>query len=211
MLSKTICIALLWCNVGLAQEISLEDMWAWHMPGTNDVCSLEPTVFGEWIKKLPDDKRNKIESESLVNQIQIGLGHHSPADPALSGFVVPGTGAAALSEAYQVLCKEQKPKESFPSGHELSLIFFSHSFGKYVELLHADRDNDVIHVTYRFVSHADMNLTTHFAIIPLGTLPTGTFKVDIIQAPQEGLDAKGVSNEEASHFISRPFSFTVTQ
>jgi hypothetical protein len=145
-----------------AVEIPLDQIWAWDMPGTINIQTLEKgTPSEDWLMtKIRDEQHSK--------------GWMAKAG---SAFAVEGTGLKALENAYDIILGKQSRPTSL-SG-EVSVIFFSLAAGNYVHLTNVERDQNTINVRYKFVRHEEKHLTRHFAIIPLGKLPKGKYKVDI--------------------------------
>jgi hypothetical protein len=167
MLVRILAISSLWlfCSTSFAEEtvdIPLYQIWAWDMPGTQNISDLEKATPSEdWlITKIRDEQHSK--------------GWMAKAGRA---FAVEGTGLKALENAHDVIFGKQKRLTSL-SG-EISVIFFSLAGGQYVHLTKVEREGDTINIRYKLVPHEQKHLTRHFAIIPLGKLPKGNYKVDI--------------------------------
>ena len=164
----TLLTIVLGCSIGFAEdavEIPLSKIWALRMPGTINIYELE--------KGTPSNK-------SLMAEIgaKHGFGsHETKAGPA---FAVVGTGLEALKNAHAAITGKQPRPTSLPQVHDISIVFFSITSGHYVHLTKVERDHQTIRIQYEFVSHLTKELTQHFAIIPLGKLGEGDFKVDIV-------------------------------
>jgi hypothetical protein len=197
------------------QTIALDQIWAYGMPGTHDVRELEPDNFGEHTRLLPSAERFKLLSESMADKIRAALDKDRPSKGGVAkqGFAVLGTGAEALQDAYDVLVSGHKPAESFPTVSNVTLVFFSHSFGDYVHLETAERRGKTIEAQYRFVPHDSKDMAWEIALIPLGKLPPDTYNVKIVQLPlpegRTGSNGRYVSDETVSRIICRPFSFSI--
>jgi hypothetical protein len=196
-------------NESDAVTIPLDSVWATSMPGTRDIEEL--------IKK--ESKRtnirvwNKILDSFLVPQRMPKKGRL--ADGA---FVVEGYGLEAFRAALPVLTGEKKPQSSVASDKKISLVFFSKPGGSEVQLLSVHRRGKVIELRYRIATDVENLLEMDFALIPLGTLPTGKYEVKITQAPMvlslgrtyRRIDPPRV-DESASLYVSNPFSFEVSE
>jgi hypothetical protein len=184
--------------------IPLDQIWAYDMPGTRDTGQLEP------------NKPAKLGSGPLVGEILRALAV-TPAEgkEARPGFAVLGTGLEAIREAHAVLVDNSKPRQAFPTGGEVSVVFFSYEAGSYVYLNRVERGGNVVEIYYRFVPHRTMNLTSHFAIIPLGALPAGKIYVKILQSPLEQeytiQGFRPVTDAVSRQIVCRSFSFSVVQ
>lgn len=197
------------------QTIQRDQIWAFEMPGTHDIRELEPDKFGEHTRALPSAERFKLLSESMTDKIRAALDKDRPNKDGVAkqGFAVLGTGAEALQGAYDVLANGHKPAESFPTVSNVTLVFFSHSFGDYVQLEKAERNGKSVEVRYRFVPHNSKNMAWEIALIPLGKLPPDTYNVKLVQSPlpegRTGSNGRYVSEETVSRIICRPFSFSI--
>lgn len=199
-------------------RIPLDKIWGFEMPGTRDVQELEPSVFGDGINSLPKDEADKRKQDSLLYQIYSGAdllkARSITAGPAAEpAFAVRGAGIEALRETNSVLVGHQLPLAQFTPEDEVTAIFFSHQADKFVHLQEVSRSGNVVTIRYQFVPHAAKNLTSHFALIPLGKLPVGEYQVEIIQSPMDSkftaTRSSDVPDDEASRIVSRPFSFRV--
>ncbi len=192
--------------------IPLDQIWALEMPGTKKIRELDNNVP----TGLPTEEWNR---RSLIRQIKVPLSNrdwlkdNEQAGPA---FVVVGNGRGALEAAAKVFQKVSEsnrfPDPIAPANKELTLLFYSYLNGKYVRLRSVEVKSNLIVVKYRFEHHITQDMTSNFAMIPLGKLPEGVVKVKIEQTPP--LDANGVEltkpDYNARQFISDSFTFRVT-
>src|SRR3972149_3930991 len=149
--------------------IPLDQIWGYNMPGTRDV------------QKLEADTRSL-----LFMQIRRSLWPFPSKDKdAEAGFAVLGTGLQALREVHGVLVEKKKPRETFPTGREICVVFFSYQNTLYVHLRGGRREGNTVEIRYVFVPHETEDTTEHFALIPLGTLPIGMYHGNIIQSPMD--------------------------
>lgn len=197
-----------------AVEIPIKEVWAYQMPGTRDVRDLEPDKFGPQIRKLSTAEQLKKSEKSLASQILSKLEFIKPGQKADQGFAVTGIRADALREAAAVLSRKKKPQTSFPANSELSVVFFSHLSGYYVHLDKVEKQPGLVVISYQFVPHETRNLTKHFALIPLGRLPSGNVSVDIKRLPMQKkfIDAGFQEADRlAESQVAQSFRFTVTE
>jgi hypothetical protein len=212
------CFAILAC-VSLATfaespsdtvTIPSKDIWGWAMPGTKNIQDIEPEVFGPEIQTLPEKEQEKRRHDSRVLTI-----YHHCSTPDGKGFAVVGEGKTALNNVYAVIAEGQNPLQSFPSNEELSLFFYSTVFGAYVRVDHVERDKSSIKIFYRYVLHNDRELTWHFALIPVGKLPPGSYDVTMVQLPVDLTLMHGtygeIDQKVGDKPICKPFSFSVTR
>lgn len=194
-------------------EIPLDQIWAHNMPGTRDVRALEPDVFGEGAKRLSRQELVRREKASLLFRIGSAIPIAREGVPASSGFAVTGTGIDALRNAQVELGQSRKSGQSFSRENNLSIFFFSNAFGAYVHLQQVERRDKLIRVSYRFVPHPTKQMTAHFAIIPLGKLSAGKYRVEFVSLPMEKkyID-QGISPVDPKWHrwvVCRSFTFTV--
>jgi len=202
-----VAIAVLWSATATADPpneqanaeavtIPLDLIWAYGMPGTRDIRSLDA------------DKPLGIRVGGPPSFISCQ--GRKIAGP---GFAVLGTGMEALLATQAELPEGQKPRDSFPFGSELSVVFFSHGFGYYVHVHRVERQGNVITVRYRFVPHRTLNLSSHFALIPVNELQPGKVQVNIVRSPMEQkyVDGgfKSVSSDDERRVVCKSFSFSI--
>lgn len=182
------------CSVSVAEEaeeIPLSEVWALQMPGTQDVRELEPPKV-------------RTKHDSLVNQIRKQLTKGRAKDElAGQAFVVQGHGHTALVNAHDILVNHKKPKESFKAGSQLSLVFYTYSSSRYVHLSKVQVSAGSIDVHYKFVPHRTKEMTSHFALMPLGEVPAGKYKVKLARVPLENMFVHSGFKPVDEHYIRR--------
>jgi hypothetical protein len=200
---------------GAVQTITLDQIWAFEMPGTHDIRELEPDKFGESTRNLPSNERFKLLDESLTFQIRAALKRDNSAKAGMvrDGFAVIGTGREALDGAYNVFVKDQKPSSSFPLDSNVTLVFYSRLAGQYVHIDEVKKETNTIEIRYQFVPHLTTNSTWHLALIPVGKLPIGKYQVKITQSSggkdKTGHLVGGLPTSEAQRIVCGSFSFSV--
>lgn len=173
------------------KEIPLKDIWANRVPGTRDINKLD---------KQP----------SMVLDIRRAIGFPTK-DKAKPGFAVEGTGPDALREAHAVFVKDKKPRDTFSGRDEVSVVFFAYETRPYVHLQKVELQGNNINVYYQFVYHETEEVTRYIALIPLGKLPAGKYRVNINRSPKEKYGgSQPLSDEIAARIVCRSFSFTVS-
>ncbi len=192
-------------------DIPLDKIWALEMPGTKNIRDLQ-----EVPPALPN---NELYKRSFVAQIQKALSHRNLpryGEHPSTAIIVNGTELDALKDAARLLTemntlKEKKEPELIqPTETELSLVFYSYSCSRYVRLTVVEKAENVINVKFRFVSHATKNMSTHFAIIPLGKGLRGTVKVNVIE--EQPIDSDGNHDSpfrDTKRYVSDSFTFRV--
>lgn len=193
--------------------IPLKAIWAYEMPGTRDVRELEPDKFGKAIEGLSSDEQLKTMERSHVSHILQSLEPANVNQARQRAFAVVGTGAKALGAARSVLAEGEKPRSSLPAESELSVVFFSRRFGYYVHIHEVRLQDNTIEISYRFEPHRTKEVTSHFALIPVGKLEAGFFEVAIVQVPMKQTAVNSgfqpPASSIASRVVSGPFRFEV--
>src|SRR4051812_2486016 len=120
------------------QEIPLNKIWGYDLPGTKNIRKLEP-------KQATGNLSDKeVISRSLVLQIQQSLMKRpKPNEKAGAAFIVVGTDQEALKNAHAIMIAKAKkePPRVFPANSELSLVFYSYASSKYVRLLSVEQSD----------------------------------------------------------------------
>jgi hypothetical protein len=200
-----------------AITIPLERIWAYNMPGTRDIRTLEPNVFSEHTMTVSEADRQRQYNQSLVNQIGGELRHLPPKTNQVAepGFVVAGTDLGSLRAAGEVLVKKNKRQHELPVGSTIWIVFFSRQCDRYVHVVQVERNGDVIEVQFRFVPHRTKEITAHFAIIPLGKLPGGRYHVNVVRSEIKPNAATWhlpeLAADQMRRIVCQSFSFTMTE
>lgn len=195
-----------------AVEIPLDKIWAWDMPGTTSIRSLEPENFGDVLKGKSSAEQLRLQESSLLSETLVPLAKFSKARCG-PGFAVKGTGKEALKNARAVLAGGESVSKSFTPQDEVSLVFFSRLFGAYVHLTEVKRAGNSVEIRYQFEPHLDSELTVNFALIPLGKLPVGKVDVKVIRVPHDKkfdvMSVAPVSKENEARVVCKSFRFEV--
>lgn len=177
--------------------IPLKEIWAYNMPGTLNV-----------LNSASDPQKR------LVDEIWRSLWAFPSEDKdARAGFAVSGTGLEVLRQVHAVLVEEQGTEQTFPANSDISVAFFSYQTHPYVHLHRVERQGHVVNIRYRFVRHETEETTSNFALVPLGKLLPGDYRVNIIQSPKEDKNAasgyRPINNEIARRIVCNSFSFSI--
>jgi hypothetical protein len=190
----------LFAAVSLAAEppitIPLKDIWASRIESTKDVKELEPEQFGEKTKKLPSEEKFKLLHDSITQHILNAL-----KGDVKKSFAVVGTGRAALLAASAVLVDQKPASEQFSSADEISIVFTCSSAAMTCQLEDVTRNGNRIEVPFQLTRRGDEWNSAHFALIPLGKLPTGKYEVEFVQKPKP--------DNLGSKYVGKSFSLEV--
>jgi hypothetical protein len=154
-------------------EIPLDQIWALDMPGTRDVRELDPR------QDLRETAISRIGGKLLR-----GIDERAKAGPC---FLVAGEGKEALSNAAKVIVEGKSPTKTFPPNKDASLVFYAYPAPGYVHLHSVRRSDSTVTIKYQVVIHRSLNVTAHFALIPLGKLSAGQVSVETVEVPSETL------------------------
>jgi hypothetical protein len=201
----TFAIAVLVSSAAAAEEIPLKSIWALDMPETRDIRELQPKREGT--KPLTDAEAAKFP----VRQIQRALTPRfwpPEGGDAGSVFIVKGRGPKALRNAEAVFLGKTKRSETIPAGSQ-SIVFYAFAIGRYVHIQSVRQDGEEIVIQYQLVPHESLDLTTHFALIPV-TLQPGPLKVKVEELPHDDFRIKPLTAAEKRRFISDSSEFHVT-
>lgn len=173
-------------------EIPLKETWALANPGTRDLRELES----------PQAEDSVVES--ILMQIRESWYQET-------GLVVEGEGIDALKKFHQIRVDRLKRNAVQPDV-PLTLVFFTTRTGAAVHLDKVSKSGNTFIVEYRFVPHQESISSQQLALIPLGKLASGKYRVEIVRLPvkQELID-KGFSEPDAKAInnICNSFGFGV--
>ncbi len=128
------------------------------------------------------DHRNTVASQIARKFFLRSNGGQAKAGPC---FLVKGEGKDALVNAAKVLVDGAAFPESMPPDEKVSLVFYSYPAPGYVHLKSVHRSESAVTVKYQVVTHRTLEATAHFALIPLGNLESGKFRVEAEEVPPE--------------------------
>lgn len=197
------------CHTG---EIPLKEIWALGMPGTKNVRDLEKDLWEQ------NTSRDFMKQSLCIKAQKLLMKRLKPDEQAPPAFFVEGTGLDALRQLVNQLEKYEKSEgehpavAKVPAHKELSLVFFSYGGGRYIHLDSVKQGGNRIGIDYHEVAHQSKDVTSHFAIIPVGKLEPGPGKVLIDQLPpvhQEG--ARVTVLKDSYKTVCSPFTFEVEE
>jgi len=225
----TLVLSLIFVTAAGASEseivtIPLSELWALDMPGTRDINELFKDPY-------PDKPQLQTDKtwQRLVTRIRQTLARKRSDRKAMASFAVVageygeevGLASRGLGRGEPIFgdpsgmssLRPYRDGNSFFSSNKLCIVFFSYASPYPVVLDRIERRGTVIDIRYRFVPGIPPGSTVHLAMIPLGKLPAGEYRVKISQSPREQkyVDAGlgRVSDEQVSRIICGPFSFQV--
>lgn len=181
--------------------IPLSDVWALDSPGTR------------YLRALGGDP---VATEKKVDEIRKHLIISKERPIASSGFVVKGTKLKALDNLRRVIATKEKAEQQVSAGGECWAVMFARSSNFYVYLVEVQKRKNLFTVKYRFISHAAREMAEQVALIPLGELTEGKYRVEFVPdyEPQEFEDSRQVvkpSQAQIERIVSKSFEFSVTK
>ena len=136
------CFAQTRDNKPKTEIIPLDQIWAWKMPGTKNLGTLDAVKTGGTTE------------HPIINNIgSVLVRRPIKGEKARPAFVVEGIGKEALQNAQAVFKKGNTAADDMPGDTELSLVFYSYSSGQWVHLVSIEKFERVVTVKYRFVCH----------------------------------------------------------
>lgn len=206
--------------------IPLDDIWTNTSVGPKRLRDLEPDLLiyrdtPEKIKQYSTPEaiaevRRRAAKESLVLPIERAMQSRPIGEKVGPSFAVEGIGRESRRGIYDVLVKGEKPKESFTEDTDLSLVFFTSKKQPSVILDQVTKKGKVIEIRYVLVPSGLGAMTGQFALIPLGKLSAGEYRVDIIRSreKEDDFNQRGfplVDPKREPFIVSGPFSFVVAE
>ena len=176
------------------RHVPLEQVWAYRMPATKDIAELDDDEsYGGLTEKI----RRRLSKLSRVrNKVP------------RSCLVLAGTPEQAVEKAYELLSSDDDVSPESITGDRFYLFFFTHNVGSYVHLHEISMAKKTIAVTFVFQPHSTRNITTHYALIPLGKLHPGQYEVQISQVAPKG--ATPLKPEWVEQAICKSVKFQVS-
>jgi hypothetical protein len=184
-----------------AREIPLKGIWAYQMPDTRDMRALEAKSIRE-------------SGKALLDPIGVSFVERGErlkwTDLARPAFAVSGSDLDALRNAHHVLVDGTKSREAFAESEDVTLVFFSEPAGPPVQIREVKRTGKDFVIQYRLEPSIDRHRSLSLALIPVGKLKAGKYRVEMEQFPSDHLNAQEGA-KLATDIVCKPFSFTVTE
>ncbi len=180
-----------------AIEIPLDQIWMMNVPGIRNIGQ------NLNLKQLP-------QPFTLLSTGSLESLWRLDKNRAETGFVVPGVGQKALVAAHKKLPEGEKPTNVLPVGTEFSAVYFSNGYAASIGLHRVERRGNTIDIRYRFYLLGSGAGSSDMALIPLGKLPVGEYRVNMIETASEsnqGLSAYYLA--EAHLRVCQSFSFSI--
>ena len=196
-------------------DVLLDQIFAVDMPGTKSIRELEPDLLPNRLRVLTShEQKSKLNSglSPRISEVLSSEDRLLPGNNVPVGFAVAGSPEVALQGAFDVLVDGKPRKETFSTGSEINLIFFSYLADSYIHVKKVSAENSSISIQFEVVPHSEKYMTSNFAIIPLGELPPNKYYVEVIQsslARRVGDGVKAENADQVKRLVSGSFSFAV--
>jgi hypothetical protein len=125
---------------------------------------------------------------------------------------VEGEDREALRNAHAVLVGKQQRPTSLSKNSSVSIAFFSLSSSYYISITDVQIQGEGIRIKYEYIPRITANMPSLFALIPLGKLSSGHYRVEIEHEPFEKRFSKyrkSGPHESALGRVSTSFEFDV--
>lgn len=178
-----------------ATVIPLDQIWALDMPGTKDVRELTSDPYAD----LSIGPLGVLE---LMGKQEAG-----------AGYVVPGTGKEALLAARKKLPPGKTPANELPFGTDITVVYYSHAFMPINVLHRVERRGNTISIRFRHDGNGNTSYSSHYALIPLGKLSVGDYKVNMIATIDDVVEASPAFYldivDDIRRVVCKSFEFSV--
>jgi hypothetical protein len=168
-LFAAVCLSAAHAEDAQTVTIPLSDMWGYRDPAMQHVTSLDPPVM----------------EHPLCEEIMYAINPAHMQERPKTAFVVTGSPGEALIKAHDVILKKQPMESEFATDVPLTLVFMSYS-GFHMSITPVElRKGNVseIAVNYFVKMSGRGDAEDYFALIPLGKLPAGLYRVIVKQVP----------------------------
>ena len=168
-LLAAVCLSAAHAEDAQTVTIPLSDMWAYRDPAIRSIASIDPPA---------DDC-------PLSQEIGKTLNPASMQDRPKTVFVVTGSPSEALIKAHDVIVNKKPMQSEIVTDEQLTLVFMSYTIFhislKPVELRKGDVNEITVSYFVKMSGRGDGQ--DYFALIPLGKLSAGLYRVAIEQVP----------------------------
>jgi hypothetical protein len=135
------------------------------MPGTKDLAQFDSPKAGQPLVDM------------VLTQIRHSWGHGE-------GMAVQGEGREALDNLYRTRVEKQERSE-VPAGTPVSLAFYTGGTGWLIHLQRVTRQGNTFTIQYRTIPYHEAESSSHLALIPVGKLPSGKYRVKVEKLPMD--------------------------
>jgi hypothetical protein len=204
-----------------AIHVPLDQVWAYGMPDTKDVCELEPDLISAQTKGLPEKERQRLASYSILENLAKSLRFLPDKRPVdqKPGFGVAGTGIEALRAARDVIVGDRPAQQAFAPGTNVSAVVFSYPSEYAITLDSVTKTTNPkfykgsgrgVEVRYHLTPNLSADLIEHLVIIPIGKVPSSFTMVrcspDATESSADSRRPTNVDNNYARGILGRSFT-----
>lgn len=159
------------CHAEEPIEIPLSEIWALDMPGAHNVYELAPE----------DARREFNELLKEVKQQLYKLPRDGSAMP--EAFAYAGGPARGPQLLLDRLRNKTTAKSVVTQGDPIFVMIFSGNDVRYFRFAGAAWKENTLEIMCEFIPHRTRNESVHFAILPIGNLPPGTYSLTFKHKP----------------------------
>lgn len=185
------------------KQMPLKEIWAYQLPGTKDIEKLASDADGKLLHTIFESWHERADRLKYK-------------DMSRPGFAVQGSGIDALKRVHKVFVEDAKPTNVFLPDEDITLVFFSEIGGNRVHIKKVERQGTKIVISYQLEPYPGGGRRyLNLALIPLGKLPAGNYRVGMRQLPRDekylSWGFSKLDEEWSGAYLCRPFSFTVSE
>jgi hypothetical protein len=220
MLIRILAIAVVWlcCCIGYAEEaveIPLSEAWGLNFRETKQAAHLERESNAKDEYRPPTyEERSQRLINSMTYQIHRALGDRSRTEMR-PGFAVTGEGREALEQVHAILVKGKTSQDRFPQGIKISAVFFTRRIGS-MHLMKIERVGNTITINYcREPTASHPIVSPKVAMIPLGKLAPGKYRVNILGFSKKPDSPKSscepITEDRIKNQVCQPYEFEIVE
>jgi hypothetical protein len=160
---------------------------------------------------IGDLEKGSLRNKTSLGEIKSKLNFRS-LDRAKPAFAVEGTGLEALTNAHTVIVGNKPAPLEISHNKDVSIVFSALGSPYYVALTSISREGTKLLIRYELIPRPEKDMPTYLALIPIGRLSPGFYRVQIDHETYEKrFRAAGLSgpNEHMLGRVSTSFAFTV--
>jgi len=203
-------------------EVPLKSIWANCAEGAKALTELEPELrvsldTPEEIAKYSTPEAQKALYErgrqSFVWKIEAAqLRDQSESKAPRTGFAVAGVGRAALPGVYAAIVEGKERQDTFSEQDEITVVFFTRPSVAGVIIDRIEWQGNILRIHFTMVSQGELAARSSLALIPVGKLAAGKYRVETVRSSRTDRDQRGFPPVKAgaeNEIVCRPFNFVV--
>lgn len=162
------------------EAIPTDSVWGYGFQSAKDLRSLNPDSYGRPVDGIsPGEVHRRFLTSDVLRlsrhfqskSLQIDKPNSCPC------WVVVGDGEEALNQAVAVLLEKTPQPAILPSDRPLTLVFASPGTSYAFRLVDINWECKRLIIRYAYTHRQNLSMSAPIALVPLGKLPTGKYKV----------------------------------